>query len=291
MNPSDSPTRSGAANRGAFLFPRAREYSNVLPSQRVLVALLPSLRDWELVQNEGWYRIPCKSAPPSNYGHIAFYFGSKEFGARAWQISHWATIAREETLTRRQLFPLESQHPRASALYFKLSLQALQELPRPIVSRRARFLVFLSTTLPKLRGADELNDLWHQSPLEDELWHGLKTNDIEAERQWRLRAGQRNYCLDFAVFCARGGLDIECDGDSYHANSEKSRDDNARNNALTRDGWAILRFSTAQIVGEMAECLRQVRETISQRGGVQSCDGQTRFPATGPEGARQMSLF
>ena len=233
------------------------------------MALLPSLRDWEIVQREGWYRIPCRSAPPSNYGHIAFYFGHKKFGERAWQISHWATIEREQTLTRRQLFPDEAEHARAGREYLKLSLGELKTLPRPIASRRARYLVFLSTTLEKLRGADELNDLWHDSPLEDEMWHGLKTHGIEAERQWFLTANRRRYCLDFAVFCARGGLNIECDGDSYHANAAKSREDNVRNNALTLDGWAVLRFSTQQIAHELGACLNEVRGTIAQRGGVQ----------------------
>lgn len=172
----------------------------------------------------------------------------------------------------------------------KLEIGELKALPRPIISRRARFLVFLSTTLEKLHGADELNDLWHESPLEDEMWSGLKNEGIEAERQWRLKAGQRNYCLDFAVFCARGGLNIECDGDSYHTDLEKSRD-NIRNNALTVDGWAVLRFNTRQIVHEIGACLQEVRATVSERGGVQEMAGGVRFPATGKDGAQQMSLF
>lgn len=280
-----------SAHSGAHWFARSREYSRVSSAERVLVAILPDPRNWQMVKSQGWYWIPCKSAPPSNYEHIAFYFGSKKFGADAYKIGWMARIAGQRTVLRRDLFPSEPFHPRADLPYLKINLGLLQELPRPIVSRRQRFLVFFATTLRKLQGADELNDLWHDSPLEDEMWHGLKKQSIEAERQWRVKAGKRDYCLDFAVFCARGGLNIECDGDTYHANPEKSRGDNQRNNALTHEGWAVLRFNTQQIVHEMADCLHEVRSTISGRGGVQLFEGGTRFPATGEEGAQQMSLF
>lgn len=128
--------------------------------------------------------------------------------------------------------------------------------------------------MEKLFNAEDFNDLWHESPLEDEMWHGLRSCGIAAERQWFLSAGGRRYCLDFAVFCERGGLNIECDGDSYHANSEKSREDNVRNNALTSQGWAVLRFTTEQIVYEMPACLRDLRDHRAARrreiGGVEA---------------------
>ena len=273
------------------LFARSSEYARVSPAERVLVAILPEPRNWQIVKSQGWYWIPCKSAPPSNYEHIAFYFGSKKFGADAYQIAWMARVANERTVLRRDLFPSEPFHPRADLPYLKINLGLLQQLPQPIVSRRQRFLVFFATTLAKLQNARELNDLWHESPLEDEMWRGLRVGNIEAEGQWRLKIAKRNYCLDFAVFCARGNVNIECDGDTYHANPEKSRGDNQRNNALTHEGWAVLRFNTQQIVHEMADCLGKVRGTISSRGGVQLLDGGTSFPATGAEGSQQMSLF
>lgn len=275
----------------ASLFGAARDYKDVLPSQRVLVALLKEPSDWETVQEQGWYRIPQKSAPPANYGFLAFYCGSKAFGADAWQIKHWARVAKQQTVRRRDLFPEAFAHPRADELYQKISVADLQALPRPIVSRRARFLVFLQTTLSKLHAAEELNDLWHESPLEDAMWDGFKRENIEAERQWRLTAGRQNYCLDFAVFCARGGVNVECDGDSYHTSAESSRHDNARNNALTSQGWAVLRFNTQQITQELGACLQEVRATVSSRGGIALLDGGLRFPATGGEDGKQMSLF
>jgi hypothetical protein len=43
------------------------------PDDRVLVAILNSQRDWALVQDEGWYRLPAKHAqqkPPPHVGHV-----------------------------------------------------------------------------------------------------------------------------------------------------------------------------------------------------------------------------
>ena len=249
---------------------RGREYSRVLPWQRVLVARVPHPRDWEIARDCGWYRIPCKSAPREHYEHIAFYFGGDGFGEWAWKIGWWANVESREVKTRRQLLPKESSHVRADTLYFKHNLSLLEPLERPIASRNRRDLVFFPTTLDKLLGARDFNDLWHESPLEDAMWDALKSQGLWAERQWFLSAGGRRYCLDFAVFCAQGGVNIECDGDAYHANAQQSREDNIRNNALTSAGWAVLRFSTHQIIAEMPDCLRAICATIAQRGGAKA---------------------
>jgi hypothetical protein len=48
------------------------------PDDRVLVAVMNNPADWQLVQSEGWYRIPTKKAP-SEVPHLdwfAFYFTS-----------------------------------------------------------------------------------------------------------------------------------------------------------------------------------------------------------------------
>ena len=275
MNQAAAPTASAArpvgAGRAALVFGGGCDYAGA-SAERVLVALLPRARDWDIARLQGWYRIPVASAPPQDFEHLAFYLGHASFGARAWQIEHFAAIERVQTVTRRELFPDQSRHPRAGQAYFKFDLGALQTLERPIISRRARYEVFIPTTLAKLHGAVELNDLFHPSPLEDALWAALRERQIEAERQWFLSAGGARYCLDFAVFCAGGKINIECDGDSYHANAEKSRQDNDRNNALTGEGWAILRFNTHQIRYEMPQCLKVIQGTIRRHGGMKTFD-------------------
>jgi hypothetical protein len=44
---------------------------------------------------------------------------------------------------------------------------------------------------------------------------------------WQPRAHTKdNYSLDFAVYCDKGNIDIETDGDTYHVNPEGSAKDN-----------------------------------------------------------------
>ena len=79
----------------------------------------------------------------------------------------------------------------------------------------------------------------------------------------------RTFFLDFALFCLKGFLDIETDGDSYHLNSLKGQEDNKRNNALTAKGWQVLRFGTHAIREEMETyCMPKIKEAIENYGGL-----------------------
>jgi hypothetical protein len=70
--------------------------------------------------------------------------------------------------------------------------------------------------------AVEINDLYDESPLEDRLWAEMKRLQIHAERQEFVRADQHDYALDFALYCALGKIDVETDGDTWHANPAKA---------------------------------------------------------------------
>lgn len=142
-------------------------------------------------------------------------------------------------------------------------------LNTPIPSKRNRRIIFINTTLEKLLSAREVNDLYNESPLEDVLWKGMKQNNIVAERQYFVRGNNNIYCLDFAAFCKKGNLNIECDGDAYHIGKEKAIKDNRRDNFLTKNGWSILRYSTTQLQ-DTDECISEIRESISQKGGISS---------------------
>jgi hypothetical protein len=67
--------------------------------------------------------------------------------------------------------------------HYQPILGPLRRLPRPILSRRWRRIVFISTTRNKFMNAVEINDLYDESPLEDQLWAALKRLEIRAERQ------------------------------------------------------------------------------------------------------------
>jgi very-short-patch-repair endonuclease len=148
--------------------------------------------------------------------------------------------------------------------------EPLQRLARPIPSLRQRRITFIETTWDKLTLAEEINDLYDDSPLENRLWTELKRLKIRAERQEWVDVDKRKYALDFAVYCSKGKLDIETDGDEWHANPEKAAKDNLRDNDLESQGWQQLRFTTHQVQEQMSNyCIPTIAETINTLGGVQ----------------------
>ena len=130
------------------------------PEDRVLVAYVPRPRDFELIRERGWYRIPQKYAPKGLYAeYIAFYFGAK-FKGEKWAIHYYAQNNGHELAYRVDLLPDEPDHPRANEVYYKVQLGELQKRERPIVSLRWRRVVFLHTTWDRFIDAAELNDLF-----------------------------------------------------------------------------------------------------------------------------------
>ncbi|MBI4578331.1 MAG: DUF559 domain-containing protein [Planctomycetes bacterium] len=238
---------------------------------KVLVAILRDRRTFKRVSHEGWYHIPVESAekwvgdrwPPE---HLAFY-QTKEFGSEAFGVQYHARVRDVRRIRRGDI--LRDKPHKARLPYFQLLLEPLQRLAQPIRSYRQRYIVFIPTVWSKFTTANELNDLFDDSPLEDTLWGELKRLQIRAERQFFVDVSGRNYALDFAIYCASGKLDVETDGDTWHANPERSKGDNLRDNDLQTSGWRVLRFSTPQIRDQMVDyCLPQIVRNIDRLGGV-----------------------
>lgn len=266
---------------------------------KVLVAIVNQKRDWQLLREKAWYRIPVSSVerwlqdcwPPT---WLAFY-QTKVFGNEAYAVNYYGRVLRIQETTRLELLPEDTpkNHLKANRAYFKLSIDHLRPLPQPIFSRRLRRIVFIPTTIEKFRHAVEINDLWDESPLEDRLWALLKQHQIRAERQYPLEIGRQHYFLDFAIFCNKGNIDIETDGDTWHAQREQIAVDNERDNNLVGRGWRVLRFNTAQInENPVTYCLSKVMETVNRLEGFDDATGALpRFNPDDPEGPRQLSLF
>lgn len=174
-----------------------------------------------------------------------------------------------------------------------MHLESLQRLEQPIRSVRGRRLVFISTTWAKFTTAEQINDLFDDSPLEDRLWAEMKRLHIDAERQYGFPEDKPRYVLDFAVFCNVGKLDIETDGDAYHIGKEIASRDNRRNNALATAGWQVLRFTSHQIGEELTSyCVPEIKNGINRLGGLQNNGFVPRRFVDLPEGeAQQLSLF
>jgi very-short-patch-repair endonuclease len=259
----------------------------------VLVAIMNNQADFGILREQGWYRVPVASAPkrwPSKW--LAFY-QTKVFGDEAFAVNYYGRVRDIRIVRRREMFPDELPNPKSDRAYYQLHLHSLERLPQPIYSRCWRRIVFIPTTWAKLTQAVEINDLFDDSPLEDRLWAELKRLRISAERQWNLKLGESFYFLDFAVFCLNGRIDVETDGDTWHADPQRIPEDNRRDNALQATGWRVLRFNGRQICESLAEyCVPQITATINSLDGLSDEGLVSRVFYQTPEGmAQQLSLF
>ena len=239
----------------------------------LLVAIVKDQRDFEIALKQCWYRIPVDSVhkflknrcPPQ---WLAFY-QTKKSGGEIYAVNYYAPVLEIREACREQLFPDELPNSKSGKRYYQLLLQPPRKLPKPILSRRWRRIFFIPTTTDKFFNAIEINDLYDGSPLEDRLWAELKRQRIWAERQEDVKVNNRNYKLDFAIHCCKGKIDVETDGDTYHADPKKTIADNLRNNDLASVGWQILRFSTRHIQEEMLEyCTPIINRTVEYLGGL-----------------------
>jgi len=234
----------------------------------VLVAILNNVRDFRIARDQHWYRIPAKSALRLTHPRILAFYQTKIFDADRWSIRWYSEVRRVERLTRRELLPEQPDHPRAADEYYCLRLGPLQRREQPIPSRALRRVTFIPTVWCKFQQAEEINDLWDESPLEDTVWSSFKREGVMAERQFVISEAKTTYILDFAIACDRGQLDIECDGDTWHLQPDSVRYDKRRGNWLESHGWKVMRFDSQEINNEMSKCLTQVKLAIKNMGGM-----------------------
>jgi len=248
----------------------------------VLIALMNSPKDFLLVQKEGWYRIPKMERTPKmvkdgTIKYIAFYHTSK-FKKERYSIQFYARVLNIRLVSRRELFPNESlNHPKAKKVYYKIQMDQLLRLVRPIISHRPRRITFIPTSKEKFFHTiqlkePEINFLFNDSPLENLLHERLVENRIFPERQYFLhdKNKDKNWILDFALFCKNANINIECDGMTYHyETTEQKLYDNARNNNINVKGWKVLRYPTKELTENMEETITEIKTAIDKNGGIQ----------------------
>jgi hypothetical protein len=195
-------------------------------STDMLVAIMNNQLDFTIARDRHWYRIPVQSVKKMIRNHwppewISFYH-TKAFAEKAHSICYYARVIKVGEVKRWQLFPERPLDEKSDNLYYQVLIEPLQKLSKPIYSRRWRRIVFISTTWEKFINAVEINDLYHGSVLEDKLWAELKRLEIPAERQELTKIKKRNYFLDFAIYCSKGKINIETDGDKWHHSPQMS---------------------------------------------------------------------
>lgn len=242
------------------------------PVPEVLVAIMNNQRDLEIAQTQHWYRIPVKSAnrfiPDLKQMQYLAFYQTQIFRRDGYAVNYYAEIERISRAQRIELLPDEAGNQNAETLYYKLEISPLHRLSQPISSKRPRRITFIKTTLAKFSMAQEINDLYHTSPIEDLMWEALKAAEVQAERQYEIRQSDAAYDLDFFVECDDGAkIDIECNGDTYHSTKAARDRDRRRNTYLTANGWSVLRFGTDELRNDMHGCIDQIRTLINQHGG------------------------
>lgn len=243
--------------------------------KELLVALLPKKSALDTLKDEGWYHIPLVTAPKRWPPKVMAFYQGKVFGKKeGYKIRHFGEVDRIDIVPRKELFPNDTKKAdKAENLYYRVQLKELQTRYNPIVSYRPRRLVFIPSTMEKFEKAEQINDLFDESPLEDRLWKALKYIGVLAERQWKVVIQENNYYLDFAIFCNNGKLAIETDGYKFHYEGKEQIDyDTWRQNEIELDDWRFLHYTSKQVKDDWTPYLSQIEQKISQLGGVESVD-------------------
>ena len=268
-----------------------------MPSENnceMLLAIFKYKDSLTRLQDGSWYHIPVATAPKSfkSAKWLCFYQG-KVFAPESYRVQYYGEIKDCQVVPYRELFPNLIESVKSDWLYDQIHLKKLKQRPEPILSYRPRRLSFVPTTLEKFDSATQINDLFNDSLLEDLLWKELKDLDIKAERQWMLPVKKQKYYLDFAVFCNKGFIDIEADGDTWHAQKDRIDQDNNRNNAMASMGWTVLRFNGHQIREKMQkDCMTKIDESIDKLDGLSDEGLVPRvFYHVGGKTIQQLSLF
>jgi len=259
----------------------------------VLIGIMNQKSDFEILQEQLWYRIPVESWERFRLKRpdwLAIYH-TKVFGSDAYTVQYYGRVKKTTNALRRDLPNINQWGPKADREYCVIHLHALERLPAPIVSPRPRRNPFISTTWRKFSEARQINDLFDESPLEDRLWEEFKARQIPAERQWQVEVGKERYYLDFALMCSKGKIDVETDGTTWHKN--RTKEDNERNNAVESAGWHVLRFDTQQIRETAGTyCISRIEQTINTLDGLQEETLAPRLFYELPEGhAQQLALL
>ncbi len=219
---------------------------NAVDEIPVLVVVVNDPADLARAREQGWYRIPLDRAPRRVAAEwLAFYPTAAFPPEERWAVRWLAPVQGYRIASRRELIPDEPEHPRADQRYYKVTLGALEPLPRPIPSRRLRRITFIATTLDRLFQAEEINDLWVKSTAQERLWAALKQADVEAERQYPLREDLPEYVADFAILCQRGRVALIVADEPR--GEDELRESPAPDYLLAAGAWTALRVTRAEL--------------------------------------------
>lgn len=238
------------------------------PDGVVLIGVIRRRKDLDIALERQWYRIPFRTAPKRRADYLALY-EIRRLGKGARAINYYARIKGISIKKRLDLLPEESEHIRSHELYYKLDLSILKKTPHRIENKSRRRISFGFTTLKRLLKAKEINDLFDTPPLEEIMKRYMNKKRFKFFHEFCLmEKGRLRYRLDFAIFCQRGKIAIECDNTKWHSIPRIKREDRIRDRYLRSHGWRVFHFSEKEIVENPSYCLRSIEEAIYKLGGI-----------------------
>lgn len=268
-----------------------------LQPNTVLVAIMNKIKDWAIVNHELWYRIPVATAPEivrnRQVQYIGFWHTANFKEEQRWRVSHFGKVKQILEVTGDDLFKkgTANHFAKRDKQYFKIEIESLEKLPQPISSIKGRRILFVPTSQEKFFKATNINGIFNESPLEDSFQDQLDKYKVPSERQYFIElSAARRYYLDFAIFCAEGKINVECDGDGYHLSPDRIHYDKTRNDELTAHGWRVLRYDTTHLLKEPDWVEKNLLQTIKECGGYPSLVDPT-VHITPKWGSGQQSLF
>ncbi len=259
----------------------------------VLIAIMNNERDFGILRDQLWYRIPVDKVPRRWPPRWLAFWQTKVFGDERWAVRYYGLVRDIRVRRRKELFPNEVVNSKSEREYYQLRLHSLDLLPRPIRGKRGHRIVFVPTTQRKFFQARDINDIFDDSPLEDRVWAEFKSLRIRAERQWNVVLQDGWYRLDFAIFCERGKIDVETDGVHYHTDPVRWAKDRSRDRKLQLDGWEVLRYPGQEVRESFVKyCMPEITQMINQLGGPEGKEMVSRTLHDIPGGqAQQLTLF
>lgn len=235
----------------------------------VLVAVLKNKRDLDILLSESWYRIPATYAPRRQFSYLAFYQPAL-FGRQGKRIQYYGRVLGYQIARRSDLLPSELNHPNAQGDYLRVRLGKIRKLPRPVRNIIPRRVSFGFTTLNNLFKSKNILQLYNVAPTEQILQDGLMRAGISATAQHYVSAGTKRYCLDFAVFCQKGAVAIECDNRKAHSGQRQREKDKIKDDFLKRHGWTVIRLPECDIISDLPGCITKIKKASRKLGGLTS---------------------
>ncbi|MBS1904064.1 MAG: endonuclease domain-containing protein [Bacteroidetes bacterium] len=98
---------------------------------------------------------------------------------------------------------------------------------------------------------------------ERELWQGLRNRNCGGYK-FRRQHGLGPFIVDF--YCPEFRLAVEVDG-SVHDSPERQRYDVDRTRYLAREGVTVIRFTNAEVLSSVDQCMRSILGTIAELEG------------------------